>query len=283
MKKLISLVLLTFPVLFVSAQREYYVPTTSDLEQFFKTTTYAVMDANPMSDFNFQMQEAMKADWKITKSEFLDNGAFEEKSKDQNSSFVYTSVLNFEKDKTDSKYIFLHLSLGGDNLTLDDLRDLASIPLGYQGEDPENYMYKIGLFLKFIQDHVNLIYKNPSLLKNNIFNYYNTNAPAAHDKVLYLLKTDLTPDVSTEAKIKEVYKYKFKIVTPDEIRQAVEDGDQNIVFLHKVGPKAHKKDARCYKIIIGAGDGKVYYYDYHKVSDKNPDGLLKSDLVSLNK
>ena len=60
-------------------------------------------------------------------------------------------------------------------------------------------------------------------------------------------------------------------------------GDENAVFLHKVGPEGKKMNARVYKILIGAADGTFYYFDYHKVSSKNPDAFLESDFKKLAK
>ncbi len=264
------------------AQREY-LPTISDLEKFYKTKTLVVLEDSPISDFNFEIKEVMAREWKMTNFEFIKNSDFAEKSKDENFSFIYTSLVSFEKDKTDSRYVFLHLSLGGDNFSLDDLRDLVSVPLGFYGVDPENYIYKIGIMIRFMQNHVNLIYKEPGLISNNIFKHYNDNIQDAHDKVLYVVEDELANEVSTEARIKQVYSYKFKIVTREEIKQAIVQSDKNVIFLHKVGPEGKKMNARCYNIIIGAGDANFYYFDYHKISDKKPDGFLKSDFIKLNK
>ena len=282
MKKLIISAIFSFTVLILFAQREY-IPNTADLEKFFKTKTLVVLEASPMSEFNFEIQEVMKRDWKITDFEFISPADFKEKSKNESFSFLYTSYVVFEKDKTDSRYLFLHLSLGGDNLTIDDLRDMVSVPLGYYGADPDNYIYKLGVILSFMQNHVNLIYKDPGLISNNIFKHYNDNIGNAHEKTLYLVEDELAKDVATAARIKQNYPFKFKIVTREEIKQAIQANDNNIVFLHKVGPEGKKKDARCYKIIMGAGDANFYYFDFHKVSDKNPDGFLKSDFSNLKK
>ena len=281
MKKLTILVLLIFPAIFVSAQREY-LPKPGDLEKFFKTKTLVVLDDNPVADFNFEIQQVMKAEWKLTEFEFINFSDFEAKSKDEKYSFIYTSILNFEKDRTDTKYIFLHLSLGGDNLTLDDLRDMVSVPLGFNGEDPGNYLYKLKLFVRFMQNHVNMISKEPGLVKNNILNHYNINKSEVQNKLLYIMKEDLPKDFATETKIKQVYNHKFKIVTKEEIQKAIEEGDENVVFLHKVGPKSNIKEARCFKIIVGAGDAVFYYYHYHRIFEKSPNSLLKSDFAALN-
>jgi hypothetical protein len=282
MKHLLTLLMIIVHLFDLSAQREYK-PTKEDLEHFFKTKTLVVMEESPMSEFNIEIQNTMKREWQATNFEFIKNADFAEKSKSENYSFIYTSYVTFEKDKTEARYVFLHLSLGGDNLTIDDLRDLVSVPLGYFGVDPDNYMYKIGILVRFMQNHINLIYKNPVIISNNVFDYYNKNIKSAHDKVLYVVADELAKDVSTEARIKQVYSHKFKIASSEEIKDAIDRADENIVFLHKVGPGGKKDNARCYKIIIGTGDANFYYFDFHKISDKNPDGFLKSDFTKLNK
>lgn len=280
MKKLKLLAVLSSMVLGLSAQKEY-LPTPADLDLFLTTKTYVVLEESPMSDFNFEVREAMKQLWNITSFEFIKNSEFASKSKDPNSSFLYTSIVTFEKDKTDSRYIFLHASLGGPNHGIDDLRDIVSVPLGYYGVDADAYNYKIGVLLVFMQNHIRLMKENPSIVSSNVFKHYNENMADVKDKTLYLIEDELTKEIGTAARIKQIYPYKFKIVTREEVRQAVLDKDESIVFLHKVGPEGKKLDARCYKILIGAGDAKFYYFDYHKVNQKSPDGFLLSDLKKL--
>jgi hypothetical protein len=271
--------LILFNVL-LYAQKEY-LPTPEDLEHFYTTKTYVVLEASPMSDYNFEVKEVMDRIWKLTDFEFIKQEEFPEKSQDPNCSFIYTSLVSFERDKTDSRYVFLHLSLGGENLTIDDLRDLASVPMGYAGVDPDGYIYKLGILLEFIQKHIQLITKNPDIISTNIFKYYNNNIKSAQDKTIYFLENELSREIGTAARIKQEYPYKFRIVSREEIRQAIIDRDENVVFLHKVGPEGKKLKARSYKILIGAGDAMFYYFDYHMVNNKNPDGFLKSDLKKL--
>ena len=113
--------------------------------------------------------------------------------------------------------------------------------------------------------------------------YYNDNIKEIKDKTLYLLEDELAPDVNSTARIKKIYPYKFKIVNKDEITDAIKKRDENVVFLHKVGPEGTKVNARCYKIIIGAADANFYYFDYHKISNKKPDGFLADDFKKLAK
>lgn len=280
MKQLFAFLLVIIPLLHVQAQREY-LPTPEDLNRFHTTKTYVVLSDNPMAEYNFEIQDAVKKYWNITGYEFLQYDDFGDKSVDKNASFLYMAAVNFEKDKSQTRYMFLCLSLGGDYETIDDMKDVANIPLSYYGVDEDRYAYKLGTMVRFLQDHIRLITENPDMVSQNVYKHYNTNMADMKGKTLYLVEEELARNVSSEAKIRSVYPYEVKIVEPEEIKELIMAGDENAVFLHKVGPEGKKMNARVYKILIGAADGKFYYFDYHKVSSKKPDAFLESDFKKL--
>jgi hypothetical protein len=225
----------------------------------------------------------MQQEWNITEFDFVSNKEFEEKRMDAQYSFIYMSEVRFEADKTDAAYRFLHLSLGGDYFRLNEMPDIASVPLAYFDVEEDRYSYKLAILVRFLQNHAKMIREHPEIISANVFKHYNDNIKDIRDKTLYLLKEELAPSVNTESKIAKVYPYKFKLVTMEEIERAIKERDSNIVFLHKVGPEGTKLDARSYKVIIGAADANFYYFNYHKISDKNPDGFLESDFKNLVK
>jgi hypothetical protein len=279
-----TLVLLVAFVSFVQvyAQREY-LPTAEDLDHFHTTKTYVVLSDNPMAEYNFEIQDAVKKYWNITEYEFIKFDEFGEKSADKNASFLYVAAVNFEKDKSHTRYKFLCVSLGGDYVSIDDMKDVANLPLSYHGVDEDRYTYKLGTMVKFLQNHIKLITENPSMVSQNVYKHYNENMADARQKTLYMLEEELDKPVSSEARIRQVYPYEVKIVEPEEIKELIMAGDENAVFLHKVGPEGKKMNARVYKILIGAADGKFYYFDYHKVNSKKPDAFLESDFKKLAK
>jgi hypothetical protein len=142
-------------------------------------------------------------------------------------------------------------------------------------------MYKLNTLVRFLQHHIRSITENPDLISKNTFKYYRDNLEDIKDKTLYLVKEELSKEINSEARIKKIYPYSFKIVTREEIKQAIEDRKENVVFLHKVGPEGTMIYARCYKLIIGADKPKLYYFDYHMIEDDSPDALLKEDLENL--
>jgi len=166
---------------------------------------------------------------------------------------------------------------------MNEMPDIVAVPLAYYNVEEDNYVYKLAVLLRFMQNHANLIKAHPEIISANVFKHYNDSIRDIRDKTLYILENELSKNVNSAARIKKIYPYPFKIATKEEIEQAIEERNPDIVFLHKVGPEGTKVDARCYKIIIGAADANFYYFDYHKISDKDPDGFLESDFKNLVK
>ena len=260
-----------------------YLPSREDIGAFFTTKTLVILEKNPLMEYNSIIIKVMEQEWNITEYDFITEKEFDEKRMDPQYSFIYMSQVTFESDKTDATYRFLHLSLGGDYYRLNEMPDIASVPLAYFSVEEERYAYKLAILVRFMQNHAKLLRDHPEIISVNVFKHYNDNIKDIHDKTLYLLEEELAPTVNSEAEIRKVYPYKFRLVTMDVIEEAIRNRDPEVVFLHKVGPEGSKLDARSYKVIIGAGDANFYYFDFHKISGKTPDGFLESDFKKLVK
>jgi hypothetical protein len=281
MRKVIALMI--YAGFTLSAGAQGYVPSSEDVNTFFTTKTLVVLESNPLMEYNAIIKKVMQQEWNITEFDFISEKDLDAKRMDAQYSFIYMSRVTFEGDKTDASYRFLNLSLGGDYYRLNEMPDIASVPLAYFDVEEERYAYKLGILVRFLQNHARLVHDHPEIISANVFKHYNDNIRDIREKTLYVLEEELASSVNTEAKIKKVYPYKFELVTMEDIEQAIKDRDPDVVFLHKVGPEGTKKDARSYKVIIGAADANFYYFDYHKISDKNPDGFLEADFRNLVK
>ena len=282
-KQFIACLVVLLPMMELKSQREY-LPTPEDLNRFHTTKTYVVLSDNLMAEYNFEIRDAIEKFWTITEYEFLQYKDFADKSVDANASFLYVATVSFDKDKSDTRYTFLCLSLGGpDHESIDELHDITNVPLSYYGVDEDEYTYKLGLLVRFMQQHVKVITDDPRLVSQNVFQYYNDNMGSVKEKTLYLTEEDLPPGLSTEAKVKAIYPYKFQIVEREEIKELIMQEDENAVILHKVGPQSKIIEDRVYKILMGASDARFYYYDWHKSNKKNPDAFLKSDFERLSR
>ena len=157
------------------------------------------------------------------------------------------------------------------------------MPLSYYGVDEDEYTYKLGLLVRFMQQHIKVITDDPKLVSQNVFQYYNDNMGIVKGKTLYLTEEDLPFELSTDAKIRAVYPYDFQIVEREQIKELIMAEDENAIILHKVGPQSTIIHDRVYKILMGASDARFYYYDWHKSNKKKPDAFLKSDFERLSR
>ncbi|MBR6083088.1 MAG: hypothetical protein IKP62_09205 [Salinivirgaceae bacterium] len=272
--------------LFCNAQAQQAVGTPENLQRFKNTTTMVVLDNNPLLEYNFKIKETVEKHWNINKYDVVtfSSADFEKARKDSTKAFLMRNTVYNDRDKTKSKFDYLCVELGGDYEYIRQMPDIASVPICYNGVDEASYGYKLGLLCQFLQNHIKLTTENPKLTSKNILKYYNSQMADIHDKTLYLVKDELNPDLNTEAKIKSLYPYKFKIVSREEVEAAIDRHDPDVVLLHKVGPEGtRKKEVRCYKVIVGAADARLYYFAYHMISDKNKEGMLAKDFQKLAK
>lgn len=260
-----------------------HLPSASDYNRFYKTKTLVVLQDDPFSEYNYKIKEAVKQKWTVTKYEFISNEEFEKQRFDSKYSFLVTSVVTFNKDKTKAKYNFLSLLLGGQANEIGDMTDLCSIPLSYVNVDEESYVYKLTALVQFIQNHIKLVTKNPKIISENVLKFYNKNSSETKSKTIYLLRSELANDINSLVKIKKLYPGKVKLVETEEIENAIKNENNDVIFLHKVGPENTKNKARCFKILIGANNAKFYYFDFHMVKSKQDDCFLKSDFKKLAK
>jgi hypothetical protein len=281
MKKISVIIIFTLIGLNIFAKKN--LPTPEEVKAFLKTKTLIVLEDNPMLEFNSEIQEAIKANWIITEYSFISTAEFLQAYKDPNYSFLLLNQVIFQEDDNKPVYNYLSVWLGKDVADFEYLPEIVGVPLSYRSVDEENYIYKLGTIVRFIQNHIKLIADHPELIKGNIFEYYNRNMGDIKTKTLYLVADDLDKNFNTAEKIKKVYPYKFKITTRDDIQAAIERGDEDCVFLHKIGPEGTRVEARCYKIIVGARDANFYYFDWHMINPNKPDGFLESDFKKIAK
>lgn len=283
MKRLV--ILLCILGLSAASFADRYVARHEDIKSFLSSTTYVVLEDNPMSEYNMKIKQAVENSWKITPYEFITATQFEEMRNDISKSFLVKLQVKFSGDKLEATYNFLSVVLGAAVKRHTDLPDICSIPLSYASVPEDSYAYKLESLVRFAQNHIKLLDQKPELIKKgNIFKYYNKNAKQTKTKELWVLEKDLDKSVRSMNDLRKNYPHPVKIVTQEDIEKAIAEKNQNVVFLHKVGPEGTRLQARCYKILLGAGDDQFYFFDYHTINQKTKDdGLRAKDLKKIGK
>jgi len=281
MRKLFCLLLLSLSCATISFAKDQI--RKDDIETFLKNTLYVVKDNNPMSEWSIKIEEAVKQGWTLTKVEFINDTEFEKMRGDMDKSFLVRIKVRYPDDKVRAFYEFMTFTNGAAVKDVVDMPEVCSIPLGYDAVNQDSWSYKLLSFVRFAQNHIKLIADNPSLISSNPLDYYNRNIADLKDKEIWMVERDLAPDMRTIAKIRDAYKGVVRIVKPEDIEQAIAEKKDNVVFLHKVGPEGTRMQARIYKTLLGAGDDKIYYFDYHMWSKSKGDGFLKKDFKRISK
>ncbi|MCK4662817.1 MAG: hypothetical protein KAT68_08130 [Bacteroidales bacterium] len=281
MKKI--LVIVSFFLIYSNGFSQQTVGSPEEIARFLRTKTTIVLESNPLLEYNYKMKETIEKHWNVTEYEYFTykKAEFDKIRFDTTKSFLMLNTVFYSNDKTRAQYNFLCLTLGGDYEFTIQMPDLGQAPISYLDVDEEEYIYKLGIFIRFIQNHVKLTKDNPNFNSHNIIRHYNKSMHSIKNKTLYVVQDELGSKVNTLKKIKKVYPYDVKIATREEVKQAIDDYDENVVILHKVGPGPDNRKARCWKTIMGASDAKLYYFNFHMINDKSPDGFLLKDFKKL--
>lgn len=258
--------------------------TKQHVDAFLSRPLYVVLDNNPMSDWNMKLADAVKEFWTLTEYHFINDTQYEQMKFDEDKAFLVRLRVSFPGDPMKSEYNFMCFTIGYKTRRESDIPTICYIPLGYRKVDMLSWTYKLPSFLRFAQKHIELIHGRPELIRSdNPFEHYNKNLPSLGSKEVWMIREDIAPDMRSESAIRKYYTGRFRLVTKDDIEQAINDKRDDVVYLHKVGPEGTDNRARIYKVLIGAGDDRVYYFDYHMVSSRKPDGFLKSDFRRIGR
>jgi hypothetical protein len=279
MKKIFFILVVLFSTIVSKGQAPF--PSSDEIKQFMASKTCVVLENNPLSAYNSYIREAVKSYWNITPYEFIEVKEFNIRRLNPAYSFIVLTETNFDKDKSGSVFNFINLLQGKKVNKLGEAPEICAIPLSFAGEDDIEYSYKLGAILSFMQKHANMISEDPSLTGRKYLKYYNKFVPEVNKKTILVKKEDLATGISTIESIKAIYPYDIKIVTEEDIIDAIGKKAPNTLFLHKVGPVGEWKSGYCFKMLIGTDDANMYYYNQHMINEKNPNGLLESDLKRL--
>ena len=274
--------ILTYFSVLSSAQQ--MLPTEKQVNTFIHSRTYFVYDNNIFGMYNGAIKDAANKHWKITDYDFINKDDFKKKLKVSTASMVVETESHFEGQEELGVFTSLSLILGKPGGNINTVPDIITIPMAYSDVDYDNYYYKLGLALLFMQNHVQWLKNNPHVEDKVLINHYKNSRKSTKNKTLWLLKNEMAEDINTLDRIKQVYDGDVKFVTRDEIKEAIDSKNQDVILLHLVAPSRNIKGTVVTKMILDAANADIYYFDYHRIKGKNnPNKFLKSDFVALNK
>lgn len=274
MKKSIIFTLAMLLIASISATAQVDKSLTSeDVQNLLGSTTY-VVTTNSNIVYDAVLSKTAKDVWTVTPIEVED---YNIGSEDQ--SFLVVTRDVFEKKSEDNQYLFLTLFQGRKGArSVSNLPWIVSFPISVDGEDFEiDETLLIGLLVKSIQNHVELLKWEPSIAKKTLEKLYNDNIGSLKGKTIYMMDEDFNKSLDRD-KILNRFNGHLKLVGPDEIERLIKEKDKDAVIAYTV------TGGYCYKLLIGVEDGKVYYYNRDKATGNLlfPKGFLQSDFNKLS-
>jgi hypothetical protein len=262
---------------------QFEIPAGADVQKFFGTKTMIILEDNPMSEYNAMIKEAVPKIWTITPYGFCTRKDFDEIKNKSGVSVLSIEEFFFENDKTGVKYNFLCLSLGDKVNKNQTYFDLFHFPLSYFDAEEEEYMHSIPAILRIMQEFMVYVKAHPGATSADIRKNFFAGKASLKNKTLYLSADDVEKSIKNENSFKQFYPHPASFVSYEALQEHMLNPEPETVVLFKVGMGKGGKKARCYKAILGAGDGKIYYFDYHLINSGKPDALLEEDLKKLAK
>jgi hypothetical protein len=244
----------------------------------FKNSKTCVVMESGVSFFNAPVKEAVQKYWKATGYEFIDQKEFEIRRKDSKYSFIVLTEGAYDKDPGGVSYSYISLLLGDASDNLTKMPEYCSIPLSYSGDLDADYEYIIPSIIKFMQIHVKNLEKDRLPISLNGLKYYNKTG--FNDKVLLLNKDKMAPNADSPEKINVVCSYKVKLVTPSQIQNEMTSSPASTLFHFHVGPPKDAGAGKCFEMLFD-GEGNLYYYNFRKVTNDNPDGFNLNDFNNI--
>ncbi len=246
-----------------------------------RSTTLVVMEQSPFRDYNFRIPEIMAKTWSLTPYQIIGFEEFKEKRRDPSFSFLLQTEVYFEKDRQQTRYNFLSLLLGGNYATVNQMPDICQVPLSYEKADEDSYLYKLPALVLFMQNYVSRSWKDPRSFRLADLEKLKHQEPLPETMELWVLPDEIDPGLQVPGLLEKRYASRVKLKTGEEIAEAIASCKPGVLFLHKVGPEGNPVKARCFKVIMDAEKGRVYYLDYHMIDRKSGDYLLRKDLDKL--
>jgi hypothetical protein len=242
----------------------------------FKNSITCVVLENGIVSYNTYIKDAVEKHWKYTDFEFIDQQEFQKRRFDSKYSFLVLMKGVYEKDPDGVGYNYISLVLGDKAMDITDMPEICSIPFAYSGDNETYFGYAIPAIVKFMQKHAVNLETKRFLIALKGLKYYNGQI-ILKNKVLLLNKNQMAPDANTAEKIKTVYPYYFKLLSPEKIKTELDTDPINTMFNFHVGPTKETGSGKCFEMIFDV-EGNLYYYNYRMVTNENKDGLNLKDL-----
>lgn len=238
-----------------------------------RMTKVVVAGDNSMSDLLFQ--NAVKKGWYISPYEFCSYEEFEKIKCDTNYYFLLRLDKSSRKNE-DSYMEFITFLKGNQNVTdgVGEMTELISLPVHPKEDRSGRAFAYLPAYMNIIQSFLQKVAMGEA---NPLFRKDPVPLPIDTAKELLLTEEDFTFGITREY-LDELFHGKARLVSQDEIDDALSGTFPDTIVSLIVGPEEYVKGAYCYKMLISTDTYELYFYRKHSLSKNRPSGFLKRDI-----
>ncbi len=279
-KNLYNIIIVSLTIVFTatlaSAQSRLF-SKKEDLKDMNEKTLMVVLENNSLIDAS--LKEAVTKIWDLGRYSFCSTEEFE-KIKTDTSYYFIIRVQGMFKKESDPGIEFISLLKGGkDAVTgIDNMYEVLSLPF-QPLDDGNNYILPfIDSYIRIFKSHVQRIQEHKIAATIGI-GWYSNRLSKIGKKTIIFNGNDLSgQDLKDE--IEDIFKGNAIVADEDEIELAMAEQKPNTLVSICIAPEEPQNGSYCYKMLVGADNSELYYFQKQKISAKNPKGF---QLVEIKK
>ncbi len=261
-------------------EKEQNQSLNNHFEDIPQSLTYVVINNdNSMNDLFFK--DAVEHNWHITKFEFCSQEKFHEIKCDTNYYFLLRAE-RLPKNGKGPAYESISFVKGNNYVGefLKEMPELVSVPMFPKDDHSGRIICYLPAYMEIIQNAIQRIVDGKSLPYRQ--KLYTEPLSEIVDKTILFREGDIAFNISQE-ELDMIFHGHVKIVSQDEIDQALSEQHPDTLVSLVIGPETPVKGAFCYKMLLDTKTKELYYYKRHKTSTRKPTGFTKKDIRTLAK
>ena len=274
MKKILILLVAALSIPALMAAQAQITTKKVKIEDFTEKVTKVVLSGNMFYDST--LKEAVREHWTISPYEFCSIEDFQEMKTDADYYFLIKVKGQFRKESGPG-IEFLSLLKGGPEAEkgLDKMLELITFPYAAVDSPSGRETVFLPLMLNIVQQHV------LSSIATDIVAYspliaYSNNIGKIKGKQVIMAEEDLSADV---LQLEDDYlKAPIVVTDMDTADEYVAGNVADAVVSYTVCPEDPQPGAFCYKMLVNAEDGELYYFRKHRITRKTGSGFLVEDM-----
>ena len=245
---------------------------------FTQKTLKVVLSGNPM--FDSLLQDEVSSGWRVSPYEFCTLDDFVSNRTSPDCYFMLLSKTRFSGEQ-DPEIEFLTVVKGGKNAEegIDEMLEVCAFPVRAAQMPGGREFDFLPAIIDIIQDYILKSMEDDRVGYAGLGKFAR-GIGATSGMNLVIAEGDVSRNVSESVRTK-ASNAGIAFVDDDEADEIMSSGDMNSVVSYTVSPTNPGSDSYCYRMLIGAGDHRLYYFRRQYVGKDGDYGFRVAELNKL--